>query len=130
MNGRFLFAPHFAGVIKCETDYTFRGLYRNRLYSYAGICGYLSAAVFIQPVYKLDGVVFAFLKFYPRVKVFGVFPHDYKVDIGVSASHAFIAFARPKARVQIKRLTQMNVYTSKPFSDRRSYRRLQRNAVS
>ena len=45
-----------------------------------------------------------------------------KVDIGISAPHALIAFAGSQTGVQIKRLPQMHVYTSKACADRCSDR--------
>ena len=93
MNARDLLASHLAGVLKGETNDTFRRHDRDGLDRDAGFGPDFFLVVLIDPVDQRIRVIFAALKLDPGVAIFRIFANNHQVDIGIPAPHALIALA-------------------------------------
>ena len=101
--------PFSRGVRKCKPRDSFRGCGRDDLQ-------------------RLDDAGHN-LVLETRVQIFGVFPNDDQVDVGVTRLDPGQAKDRPNVSVELEPLSQLDVHAGETRTDRRSDGALERDAV-
>src|SRR5919109_3274799 len=129
MYGRDLATAVPARVVETELDDPARAGHGQRLDRDSGVTVSERAAVMLDPLGQLAGLVGALLVLDPGIEVFGVLADNDEIDVVEARAHAHVALARPHLGVEVECLPQGDVDRAEAAADRRRDRALEGDSV-